>query len=62
MIKAFVKTVLYMLCPIFGGLALFGLMALMALNEWVYYVIGGWFVLLVLWKIGRAFYVIFKNQ
>lgn len=62
MINAIVKTILYMLCSILGGLALFGLMVLMALNEWVYYVIGGGFVTLVLWKICRAFYIIFKNE
>lgn len=62
MMNAKLKTVLYVLYSIPGGLIMFGLMVLMALNEWGYYAISGGFVLLVIWKLCQALYTIIKTQ
>lgn len=60
--KPKLKSALYVLYSSLGGIALFGLFALMAITKWGYWVVTGGFTVAMIYGSYKAFYLIFKDD
>ena len=56
------KAALYVLCCIIGAITVFGLMVLIAMNEWSYWIVAGVFTVAMIYGSYKAFYEIFKDD
>lgn len=59
--NAKLKAALYVLYSIFGGLALFGLIALIVITDWADWIFAGLFTIAFIYGSYKAFYTIFKD-
>lgn len=59
--NAKLKAALYVLCSILGGLALFGLIALIVITDWADWIFAGIFTLAIIYGSYKGFYTIFKD-
>lgn len=55
------KAALYVLCSILGGLALFGLIALIMITDWDDWIFPGLFIFAIIYGSYKVFYTIFKD-